>query len=50
MEDWGWGRIDLEGLCAYILRIWEGYIEICLKFYWSIRLLLYFGFLVNSVF
>lgn len=44
IEDWRWGSNDLERLCAYMRRIWEGYIEICLTFYWSIVLLLYFGF------
>jgi hypothetical protein len=50
MDYWGWRWIGLEGLCDYILKIWEGYIEICLKLYWSIVLLLHFVFLVNSLF
>jgi hypothetical protein len=41
---------SLEGMCAYILMFWEGWIEACLKFYWSIGLLVYLDLLVNFVF
>jgi hypothetical protein len=44
MAKLGLGWIDLEGLCDYILRIWESYIKPDLKFYWSIGLLLYIHF------
>jgi hypothetical protein len=36
--------IGLERLCTYVLTIREGYIELRLKFYWSIGLLSYFEF------